>query len=156
MTTFPTPDAPTPNAYLKPSELVDQTPPLSFGLLRVGKSQTQYGDQFYVSVAGPTDGDFTLTWKAATADDSQAVKDRDQLLGGLVDQTNAQTLQRGVRFSLYRTGGGGRVITIGPAVDGAVPFEQTTLDENAVGSESSTQARDALAPAPGADEDIPF
>lgn len=156
MTTFPTPDAPTPNAYLKPSELVDQAPPLSFGLLRVGKSQTQYGDQFYVSVAGPTDGDYTLTWKAAGPDDSQAVKDRDQLLGGLVDQTNAQTLQKGVRFSLYRTGGGGRVITIGPALDASVPFEQTTLDEQAVGAESSTQAKDAMAAAPADAEDIPF
>ena len=139
MTTFPTPAPPEPTTYLKSSELVKADPPLSFELLRVGEGTTQYGDKFYVSVVGPADGDFTISWKQG---DNQQ---RDELLTELVGKSSDKTLERGLRFSLYRTGPGGKVITLGPPLDGAVPFEQTTL----AADESTTDAQ-----AEG--DDIPF
>lgn len=149
MTTFPTPPEPEPTVYLKPSELVGQTPPLIFEILRVGEGDTQFGPKWYVNVAGPDDGDYCIAWKQG--DDAA----RDQLLLPLVRDTEAKRLQAGILFSLYRTGPGGKVITLGPPLDGGVLYAQSQLAATeAAAQPAAAAAQPAAAAADG--EDIPF
>ena len=141
---FPVPPDPEPTTYLKPSELVSHEPPYVFTILRVGEGDTAFGPKWYVNVEGPAEGDFCISWKQGEG--GVAGTERDNLLLPLQRASADGTLTPGITFSLYRTGPGGKVITLGPAKDGAVPYQQTELTPE--GNAAEVAAEQAAAEAP--------
>jgi hypothetical protein len=132
-TELPVPAAPSENDYLKAGELVDVEPPYVFNITRVGEGSTQFGPKWFLTVDGPDPAqEYVISFK-------QGDDDRDAVLKPLCEQKGGLD----VKASLYRTGKGGRTITVGAPKADAVPFAKAQVDSGA--------------PAAGSDDDdIPF